>query len=262
MRKRFLSTKKVILALILLAGLSGMGMTYSAWSADGIVTTGLYTGNFSIIFSGPEEADYMFAIVDGEGNILEELDADVLIEEDGKRVLVQFRQGLPVELLIQGNYIKLEYPLEAAPDGTVTAVQTAEADLESDGERIQMDARSGALLADGNILEGLSVLESFMEPLEFYVYRETAAEPGALNGTMFLKLTEESIEYINGLPETVELGADFIDQELEGSGQETGLDEVRMAEDYGVVVTYSCDILFYLNQKEAEMDASGEWRDG
>lgn len=264
MRRRFLTTKKVFLALIFLTGFGGMGMTYSAWTASGVITSGLNTGKFSMIFPEPDGGNYTFAIADGEGNLLEELDADVLVEEDGKKAGIRFRSGLPVELLAEGNYIRIEYPLEPAADATLTAIEITEADLEGEGERIRMDAKSGALVMDGNILEDSTALEPFLVPLEFYVYRETAKEPGVLSGTMLLRLTEESLQQVSGMPETVELGAEdleeagsdglFVDEVWEGSGE--------TAEPYGVVVTYTCEITFYLNQKEAGTEKSGGWEDG
>lgn len=264
MRRRFLTTKKVFLALILLTGFSGMGMTYSAWTAGGVITSSLNTGKFSMIFPERNRGNYAFAIADGEGNLLEELDADVLVEEDGKKAEIQFRSGLPMELLAEGNYIRIEYPLEPAADGTLTAIEITDADLDSDGERIRMDAKSGALVVDGNILEDSAVLEPFLTPLEFHVYRETVEEPGLLSGTLLLRLTEESLQHVREIPETIELGADFLEEagagELFVDGVWEGSKET--AESYGVVVTYTCDITFYLNQKEAGMEKSGEWEDG
>lgn len=213
MRKRRLPVpERLLLALALGVGLYALGTTYAAWTTSLSIRTDMRTGIFNMIFPDSGDGDYYAWITDENESSVEELEIELSVSKDGKQAELAFTGGLPVELLAQGYYIKVAYPLEQAENNTINQVEYVEPDLDEPGEKVRMKVKSGTVMVDGTSYGLEEILEPFMIPLNFYVYKGVVREEDDLTGYLYMKLTEESQRDIEDMPKVFELDA----EDLEG----------------------------------------------
>ncbi len=249
MRKRGLSAaEKLLLGLVLGVGLCALGITYAAWTANLNIRTYFGTGMFNMIFPDSEEGDYYVWLTDENGSPLENLETELIVSEDGKQADLTFGSGLPVELLAQGYYIKVVYPLKQAENNTINKVEPVNPDLDDTGEEVQMKAESGMLMVDGTPYGLEEILEPFMIPLKFYAYTGVEEDEGELRGYLYLKLMEESLSAIHDMPEAIELETEALEESMSDWAELVSLSENA---ENSVVITYSCELPLYLDQKGA-----------
>lgn len=255
-RKRLPAAERLLLIVILGVGLCALGTTYAAWTSGLNIRTNLQTGIFNMIFPDSAIGDYYVWITDEEGSPIEELDVELSVSKDGKQADLTFNSGLPVELLAQGYYIKVGYPLEQAVNNTISAVELVEPVLDESGEEVRMKAKSGFLMAGGTPYGLEKILKPFMIPLKFHTYKGVEGEEGALRGYLFLKLTEESLKDMDDMPEAIELDAEALEESMD---EQMDFIEWTAAAENGAVIVYTCELPLYLDQNGAySMDNGGE----
>ena len=105
----------MLLAGILLLAMAGIGHGYASWNREQSISMELATGKFKHFFS--QKGDCSAEIVDEAGNELQSIASDWKTTDNRTTAEISFREGLPMELLAEGNYLCLSYPIEK--NGTV-----------------------------------------------------------------------------------------------------------------------------------------------
>lgn len=252
-KKKMPVSERMILTLILTTGTLLIGTTYAGWTQQLNITVGATTGEFNMIFPEPDEEQYQVAVTDAQGNVMQETDAEVTVTDEGKAVRIVLSDGILLELLLEGDYLRLTYPIRMAEDSSFGNVKLYEPDFGVSKETVWMEPDDAVLLVDGNIYNPAMMLEEYEIPLEFEVYRGMEREGEKIWGSLFLKLTGESMDEIRGMPDTLEL------EEEELEGYQTDLKgDWDVSGESGVMVTYACTATLYLDQAVAEPSSSGK----
>ena len=105
-------SKKTYVFLILFFGLSALGVTYASWSSNLQINAQISTGAMDILFDKQQDEKYIISITDADDNIFSPIKAEFNVLDKEKELEILFAELLPIEKLIQGKMLKLEFPLE------------------------------------------------------------------------------------------------------------------------------------------------------
>ena len=253
MRKvRRTRAKKLIIVLAMVAGMVTVGATYAVWNAGLNIDAKITTGNMDILFRDHVNEQYQASLVDVRDREKAKVNAEFVMEEDGKKMKISFKTGLPLANLMRGHLIKIEFPLAFAPDSTVNMLAEREVDFRKEGELVEMKCDKVMVLSGLELYSTDVLEENFTQDLKFDLYytvsSENESEKGEITGTILLKLRDESIQSLQNLPQTLSLKQSDL-QKL------TILTEEERAEfqQDGIVASYICELPFYLEQKDAEL---------
>ena len=252
MRKvRRTRAKKLIIVLAMVAGMVTVGATYAVWNAGLNIDAKITTGNMDIRFRDQVREKYQASLVDIRGVEKAKVDAEFVLEEEGEKMKVSFKTGLPLANLMRGYLIKIELPLAFAPDSTVNMLAEREVDFRKEGELVEMECDKVMVLSGLELYSTDVLEENFTQDLKFDLYytvnSENEPEKGEMTGTILLKLRDESIQSLQNLPQTLSLKQSDL-QKL------TTLTEEERAEfqQDGIVASYMCKLPFYVEQKNVE----------
>lgn len=247
-RKNRIPTKRFFIFLILLSSMFMLGVSYAAWTSRLQITSQVTTGNFNLLFADKLSGNYSIALVNEYNQIIEELDTDIEFLEKEKKLKLLFQSGLPVEELLVGNRIKIDFSLTAADDNSITGIKKISPDFDNPSEFVEFTVMDGALVKD-EIFYSLPPETGFEKSLDFEVYRELNPESNQLHGCIFLQLTPESMELINQFPKTL------TPAELERHPLESE-QFANVNIQNGILIIYSCDIPFSVEQQEIALSSS------
>lgn len=249
-------SKKFYVFLILFFGLSALGVTYASWSSNLRINAQMSTGVMDILFDKQEDKKYIVSVADADDNVSSSIEAEFNILEKEKELEILFNESLPVKELMEGKMLKIEFPLTPSDESTITKLKSTKLDTLKEGDMLEMYAQNAILAKDGIGYFLKNSGRDFMTPLKFEVYRTLNTDKddmnkniGEMNGQIYLKLKEESIEQLKLLPTNLKIG----NNELEENTNLT-LKEKKLVSTTGngVIVIYSCEIPFNMFQNESE----------
>ncbi|MDO4793807.1 MAG: SipW-dependent-type signal peptide-containing protein [Filifactor alocis] len=244
--------KRFLIASVLMVGMVTVGASYAAWNSSLSVNAKIATGSLDFLFRDHVHEKYQASLVDMMGQEKAKLNADFVMEEEGKKVKISFKTGLPLSDLIQGDMIRIDFPLIPSPESTIKTLANREIDLVKEGELVEMKCDRTMVLSNSELYSTDVLGDIFTQDLKFDLYRtvnpENGAEKGAAIGSILLKLRSESIQKLGDLPQTLT----FKQSELEKMTTLTDEERQEFQQD-GIIATYTCEIPFYLEQKDAEV---------
>lgn len=252
MRKvRRTRAKKLIIVLAMVAGMVTVGATYAVWNSSLNIDANITTGNMNILFRDHVHEKYQASLVDTRDREKAKVNAKFVMEEQGKKMKISFKTGLPLADLMRGYLIKIEFPLAFAPDSTVNMLAEREVDFRKEGELVEMKCNNVMVLS-GLELYSIDVLEeNFRQDLKFDLYytvsSENEPEKDEMTGTILLKLRDESIRALQNLPQTFT----FKQSDLQQLTILTEEERTEFQQD-GIVASYMCELPFYVEQKNVE----------
>lgn len=250
-KKRSLRWGRFLLFLLLAAAFGAMGSSYGSWNAELRAESKLTTGKMEFLFSPPEKTFYAAVLTDGGAKGAEvPLEAEFILEDKGKSVRISFGNGLPAAELMKGRLLKVTLPLEPGEESSVTHLRTPVPDLTVPGETVEMKPEKVLIAADGICFPAGKEADAFRVPLKFDAYygvlsRKTGAEEEDIKSEIYLRLNEESIRALEALPRTIRVAEPV--KTCESPAVTAG----RISSGSGVMVTYSCELPLFLDQKEA-----------
>lgn len=252
MRKvRRTRAKKLIIVLAMVAGMVTVGATYAVWNAGLNIDANITTGNMDIRFRDQVREKYQASLVDIRGVEKAKVDAEFVLEEEGEKMKVSFKTGLPLTNLMEGDLIKIDFPLAFAPDSTVNMLAEREVDFRKKGELVEMKCDKVMVLSGLDLYSTDVLEENFRQDLKFDLYytvnSENEPEKGEITGTILLKLRDESIRALQNLPQTFT----FKQSDLQQLTILTEEERTEFQQD-GIVASYMCELPFYVEQKNVE----------
>ncbi len=249
-RRKKSKAKRLIIFPILLSGMMMLGVSYAAWNSELHIEACMGTGCMNILFHGEAKEKYCVELVD-ENDMKLSLDAEVKVKDEGKKAELRFKKGLPMDLLCQGDQIRVKFDMKA-DENSIGLIQEREIKSDEPDEKLEMKAERGMLIKDSKLFT-LRTDSEFMIPLEFEVYRAVETKEHRMTGIVYLKLTPESIQKVKELPRAVLVS----EAELEPIAN-CSLEEEKMAEEIGsgVAVVYSVELPFLVEQKEVKAHIS------
>jgi len=259
MRKvRRTRAKKLIIVLAMVAGMVTVGATYAVWNAGLNIDANITTGNMDIRFRDQVREKYQASLVDIRGVEKAKVDAEFVLEEEGEKMKVSFKTGLPLTNLMEGDLIKIDFPLAFAPDSTVNMLAEREVDFRKEGELVEMECDKVMVLSGLDLYSTDVLKENFKkQDLKFDLYytvnSENEPEKDEMTGTILLKLRDESIQSLQNLPQTLSLKQ----SDLQKLATLTEEERAEFQQD-GIVASYMCKLPFYVEQKNVEGSSTEE----
>lgn len=250
MRKvRRTRAKKVLIVSVMVAGMVTMGATYAVWNSSLNIDANITTGNMDIRFRDQVREKYQASLVDISGVEKKKVDAEFVMEEDGKKMKVLFKTGLPLTNLIKGELIKIDFPLIPSPESTVNMLQETKYNFDKEGTLVEMKCDKVMVLSGLNLYSTAVLEDDFTQDLKFDLYHTVhptiEQEEEGMTATVFLKLKEESIQRLQNLPKTITLKQSDLQQTTTLTEEE----RAKFQQD-GVVASYTCELPFYVEQKQ------------
>ena len=235
------SKRNMLLAGILLLAMAGIGHGYASWNREQSISMELATGKFKHFFS--QKGDCSAEIVDEAGNELQSIASDWKTMDNRTTAEISFREGLPMELLAEGNYLCLSYPIEK--NGTV--VRLTEADFTKEAEQeLTLEPKDVFLSAEGTLYRFDEADDFFKKPLVLAVYRAVEeSEDGELRAKLYLKPQSEGL--LEGMPEELKIKRGKL-AKIPIIGDAGPMEE-------GIQVVYSLEVPIRLDQANAEKEA-------
>ncbi|MDO4711479.1 MAG: hypothetical protein Q4A75_05835 [Peptostreptococcaceae bacterium] len=242
-RREKMVPKRLLIALIWISSMLMLGVSYASWNAELHIEGDLTTGMMRILFKGSWEEKYLVDLV-GQDRTLP-LDAEVILKDEGKKAELRFKQGLPIDRLLEGDKIRVKFPLKG-DENSIALIRKREIDPDRPDERSMMKPERGMLIKDGVPYMLLSD-QDFMLPLEFDLYRGVETDGHKMTGILLLESTSESRQKLQQLPKTV-----FVNRADLQPYPNVSVEEEQLAKKVcnGIAVVYSCELSFMLDQKE------------
>lgn len=241
MIKKQMGVGKFIIASAIVVAMTVMGTSYATWS-DKLNTFGKFsTDRFAFAFGN---SGYIADLVDAAGNSTKLLDFTVNILDGGKGAELLFRGGIPNQLLMEGNYIRISYPIQNPDLESKMNIYTYEPDFtKAEKEEIIFESDQTFLSIGSTVYEYQNIPAEYKENLKFNVYRSVHIENEEYYGNLFLELSNESKEYILHLP---------VEITLEKEELEMLLPTEFTSEQDGIMVNYHGNIEFFIEQHNKE----------
>ena len=246
--------KKPFVFLILFFGLAAIGGAYSSWHSALSAEMKMTSGVMDILFAGNSDEKYSVYLTDESGNNETLIDAEFSTTD--KEVEITFTEGLPVNSLLEGKLLKLDFPLTTSQGSTVNKLNYTKLDMTKTGEDLELRADKAVLAYEGAAYSLGEDEAAFMQPLQFEVYK-TLSEEGKdeFSGQIYLKLKAESVEKILELPVSFIINSEKMQESLDLDFNEGNL---VASVGNGVVVTYSCEIPFDVFQGGSKVQDDGK----
>lgn len=244
--------KKPFIFLILFFGLTAIGGAYASWHSALSAEVKMTSGVLDVLFDKDADEKYSVYLTDESGNNETLIDAEFSTTD--KEVEITFTKGLPINSLLEGKLLKLDFPLTTAQGSTVNKLNYTKLDMTKSGEDLELKADKALLAYEGAAYSLGEDEAAFMEPLQFEVYK-TLSEDGKdeFGGQIYLKLKAESLEKIHELPVSFIINSEKMQESIDLDFNEGNL---VAAAGNGVVVTYSCEIPFDVFQGGSKVQES------
>lgn len=238
-------TKKIRIGRHFIAGaiivvLGVIGTSYATWTKEHSVNAKLSTDKFDFMFG---EKGYTADLVDQSGSSKDVLDFSVNIIDKRGMAELAFTSGIPKELLDDGNYIRISYPVQSVRTGDKMALLEYDVDF-AKKEDLVFHASGSYIAHEGSVYEYANLPADFTKDLTFHVYRSMKKMNGSYVGSMYLELSDESKDAIAAFPTELVLDSNVSD--LVAVGLTSKQD--------GVLIDYSAQISFYLEQFNKKED--------
>lgn len=254
-RKSRITTKRLILFLTMTFALTTIGVSYAAWNSELRIGSTLTTDQMNVIFQKQPKEKYKITLVDPNDAVVLPVDAKIEWKDDDKIAEIIFEKGLPMKELCAGKRIKLEVPLKGKED-SLSLFQEKEVDFNKpEEEKISVKAERGILAVGSQLYEipdrdisGNPLRSVYMQDLQCNLYRGLMTREHENTGILYLELTAESIQKVEKYPQTVWVGDAALVNYSETS--HAGEKIAKETED-GIVITYSCEIPVFVDQKES-----------
>ncbi len=228
---------KIVLAILIAAGIATVGISYAKWTDNLQVTGRVTTGALDMVFQEDSPERYTVGIFDVKSSALKTFNnCKINIAGEGKSAEISFEGFLPLEELIAGKYLKFSYPIKSGK-GTLNLLKQEEADFSEPCRTVIFKPLSHFAVLDGQKYAMDDLTADYALPLEFNVYRalECSKDKEYL-GSVYLELTPESLELIAALPRILQIPASELP---DGEENPEG----------GVAVLYEAAIPIALDQK-------------
>lgn len=239
-------SRKCILSASMAVSLCAVGISYAAWSDKLQVAGNMTTGVLNMAFSQDIQT-YTADIVDSADNTVETIaGVEVQLSNEGKVVELAFTNGLPLADLLEGDLLKVSFPLENE-EGTFTSIREYDLNLTVPWKTVEMEPQAQSLVLNG---QEYTVDESTVEfaiPLQFEVFQSFSREPDLLMGSLYFRLTDDSCESIQNLPQTLEVPAAVLEESRINTAVTNPEIAVVPSQD-GVLVEYTCMVPVGLDQ--------------
>ena len=246
--------KKPFVFLILFFGLAAIGGAYSSWHSALSAEMKMTSGVMDILFAENSDERYSVYLTDESRNNETLIDAEFSTTD--KEVEIKFNEGLPVNSLLEGKLLKLDFPLTTSEDSSVNKLNYTKLDMTKTGEVLELKADKAVLVYEGVAYSLGEDEAAFMEPLQFEVYKTLSEESNdEFGGQIYLKLQADSAEKILELPVSFIINSEKMQESLNLDFNEGNL---VASVGNGVVVTYSCDIPFDVFQGGSKVQDGGK----
>ena len=241
--RRHLIGKRWVLLAIIAVGLSVMGISYATWTDDLSILGNVTFGNFIMSFQ-ESSGQYTAKIVDTmspTAQNIETIECESRIGRDGRTAELIFSRGLPLNLLMEGRYLQITYPITSA-NGSVTpsTLQTGSADAMR--RTIDFTPAESLMVIDHIGYIANQWTESFAIPLSFELHhainnrssgQSRTQNLGDAEGVVWLALSAESIAAVSSLPDMMEIPYSLLEEAECVPVQDN---------DNGIRVAYRCTI--------------------
>ncbi len=238
-RKKAANLQKYILGLVTGFVFILLGTGYAAWT-DGLgIISEVKTGSFDMRFD--EAQACQLSIVDAQDKELAFLEVEVKLQgEDAKQLDIDFRQGIPLDKLLEGNMLRICFLLKNTEEGESALPLLKKADFTEEASELHMEAQESYLHYDSQVY----LLEQSLYEVDlcFEQYPFTEEKEGKLYTGFYLRLDEASREKLLHLPQHFSIS----EEELELLTREG-----EAGEDEGISVRYRCLIDLHLDQSGA-----------
>lgn len=246
--------KKPFVFLILFFGLAAIGGVYSSWHSALSAEMKMTSGVMDILFAENSDEKYSVYLTDESGNNETLIDAEFSTTD--KEVEVSFNEGLPINSLLEGKLLKLDFPLTISEDSTVNKLNYTKLDMTKTGEVLELKADKAFLAYEGVAYSLGEDEAAFMQPLQFEVYKTLSEESNdEFGGQIYLKLQADSAEKILELPVNFIINSEKMQESL---NLDFNAGNLVASVGNGVVVTYSCEIHFDVFQGGSKVQDGGK----
>lgn len=244
--------KKTLVFLIIILGLSTLGISYASWNFNIHIDTKVTTGIMNIIFNDKNDPNYNAQIMDINGNAIFPMKVDIDIQQEDKLAKVDFKNALPIDELLKGNIIKIQFPLIPSEDSSVNKLMLNKIDFTKDDnkkEEIDMKAEETFLSFNQDLYLIQQNKENLILPLKFDLFKEISEDENQnIRYIAYLKLKQESINQIQNIQSPF-----IIDYQNLVKLENISYDDQNMVnQSSGVITIYSCEIPIDLDQREIE----------
>jgi len=207
------------------------------------------TGVLNMAFSQDIQT-YTADIVDSADNTVETIaGVEVQLSDQGKVVELKFTNGVPLADLLEGDLLKVTFPLENE-EGTVTNIRECDLNLTVPWKVVEMEPQAQSLVLNGREYAVDECTAAYAIPLQFDVFQSFSREPDLLTGSLYFRMTDDSCESIQNLPQTLEVPAEVL-EESQINTAVTNPEIAVAASQNGVLVEYTCMVPVGLDQSNA-----------
>lgn len=249
-RYSFSQLRPSAMILILAVCLCVIGTGYAAWSRYLSISASVTSGSLNIVFD--QSRPYGVEIVNSNGTraggAAAGSEISCVLTGAGKQARLSFERTLLLEELADsGRLLMLQYPLMIDENSTVRSVLLYEADLGRPAqEQLEFRPTDVQFTVGGSEYAAPAGLVDFETPLYWDVYRQLAADGDQLVGTIFLKLSAESLQALRD-PGQLHLDVSELPEELASYviPIEDGTSGVLAAE---IKVDYSFSVPLFIEQ--------------
>jgi len=242
-------SRKCILSASIAVSLCAVGISYAAWSDKLQVAGNMTTGVLNMAFSQDIQT-YTADIVDSADNTVETIaGVEVQLSDQGKVVELKFTNGVPLADLLEGDLLKVTFPLENE-EGTVTNIRECDLNLTVPWKVVEMEPQAQSLVLNGREYAVDECTAAYAIPLQFDVFQSFSREPDLLTGSLYFRMTDDSCESIQNLPQTLEVPAEVL-EESQINTAVTNPEIAVAASQNGVLVEYTCMVPVGLDQSNA-----------
>lgn len=238
---------KILIFVILIFSTMFLGISYATWNSGLSSQLKITTGSSDILFKDSVfNKGYSVSITDINGNFIRDLNVDIELEDGEQEAKINFKEGLPMNYLLEGKFIKFTFPLEPNDNSSVENFKKTDFDPNKKDGVLTMKAEKVLLLKDSHVYSTKSVEDIFMQPLTFEVRYGTDNRVNHKNGYVYLNMVQDSINQVNSLPPSIDIVENDLVEYIISDEEEK---ELYNAIRNGITVIYSCNIPFYLEQR-------------
>ena len=242
-----------MLLAIIAVGLSVMGLSYAAWTDNLSILGNVTFGNFTMSFQ-ENSGQYKVQIVDSmslTAQNIESIECETRIGRDGRTAELFFGRGLPLNLLMEGRYLQITYPITPA-DGSVTPAALQAGGTDATRRTVDFTPAESLMVIDHIGYMAPQWTEGFAIPLSFELHpainnhssgQNRAQNQGDAEGIVWLALSAESIAAVSSLPDMMEIPYSLLDEAECVPVQDN---------DNGIRVTYRCTIPVMIEQTSSQ----------
>lgn len=200
MKRKVLPVKPAVIILILAMTMGVFGVSYASWS-DYLTVKGVFnTGSLNIVFDSNRPYLVQVTDINGEqaGSSINASEISCILSNDKKQASLSFSRSILLEELAGADrFLKFQYPIDLDPDSTVQSVTDYMADLTLPSqEKAAFTLTGSRLVINGSeymLPEGMTEEN---HTIFWEVYRQIETQDEGIVATIFLRLSDESLEVL------------------------------------------------------------------